>query len=93
MLSLAVVAIAPSFVACSSPPGLQRPSSGVVLQGDATETQLSAFLQREPEAWAWAGGRFDTPDDRATLDASAPQTFSWHADPETSPRAKRLVTS
>ena len=80
-LSSLVVAVAPSLVACSSPPGLQRPTDGVALEGDATQTQLSAFLQREAKEWAWAGGQFDAPDDRATLAASAPQTFSWHADP------------
>jgi len=80
-LTLVVVAVAPSFVACSSPPGLRRPTDGVVLEGDATQTQLSAFLQREAKDWAWAGGQFDTPEDRATLAASTPQTFSWHADP------------
>jgi len=53
----------------------------VVLEGVASRTQLSVFLQREAEDWAWAGGRFDTPDTHATLDASTPQTFSWHADP------------
>jgi hypothetical protein len=76
-----VVAAAPSFVACSSPPGLQRPTDGVRLEGDANEAQLDAFLQREAKDWAWAGGQFDTPDNRATLDAGTPQTFSWHADP------------
>ena len=80
-LSLALVAVAPSFVACSSPPGLQRPTAAVVLEGDASDSQLDVFLQREAKDWAWAGGQFDTPDDRATLDASTPQTFSWHADP------------
>lgn len=53
----------------------------MLLEGSASEAQLSVFLQREAEDWAWAGGQFDTPDDRATLDARTPQTFSWHADP------------
>jgi hypothetical protein len=81
MLSLAIVAVAPSFGACSSPPGLQRATNGVLLEGEASAAQLSTFLQREAEDWAWAGGQFDTPEDRATLDAQMPQTFSWHADP------------
>lgn len=82
-LTLAALAFAPSLVACSSPPGLRPPSAtdGVVFEGGASKTQLSVFLEREPEDWAWAGGRFDTPDTYATLEASTPQTFSWHADP------------
>jgi hypothetical protein len=79
---------APSLVACSSsdPVGphsqpAQISTTGVLLEGDASEAQLSTFLHRKPRDWAWAGGQFDTPDDQAALAADAAQTFSWHADP------------
>ena len=80
---------APNLFACSSSDDLGLHDShpgrisadGVVLQGLASEAQLSTFLDREPRDWAWAGGQFDLPEDEATLAADIPQAFTWHADP------------
>jgi len=79
---------APSLVACSgsdddigphSQPG-PISTSGILLEGDASEAQLSTVLHRKPLRWAWAGGQFDAPEDQATLAADVTQTFTWHAD-------------
>ena len=53
----------------------------VVLEGDASEARLTTFLHEKARDWAWAGGQFETPEDGATLSASQPSTFTWHADP------------
>lgn len=85
MLCLIALVAAPSLVACSSgerqPPPEAISSLGIQLEGDATQAQLSTFLDHKPREWAWAGGQFDAPDDRAPLAADTPQTFAWHADP------------
>ena len=70
--------------ACSDEHGSQAdPISNdpVVFEGDANDAQYDTFQQKEPRDWAWAGGRFDAPDDDETLAAATPSTFAWHADP------------
>jgi len=77
---------APVLVACSSSDA-DRPrydpisTDDVVLEGDASEARLTTFLHEKARDWAWAGGQFETPEDGATLSASQPSTFTWHADP------------
>lgn len=83
-LLLVALAALPSLVACSSSDSSADQnaiSAGVVRDGDATAAQLSTVLQRKALDWAWAGGRFDTPDDQATVAAESRASFSWSADP------------
>ena len=81
-LLAALGAAVPFAPACSSDaaPAAQASIADVLREGDVNETQLRAVLANEAEDWAWAGGQFDTPEDGATLAASAPYEFTWHAD-------------
>ncbi len=86
LLRVALVALlavaAPTLPACADNDALPAgvANADVVRQGDVTESQLSAMLANEPIDWAWAGGQFDSPDPNASMPASTPFEFTWHAD-------------
>jgi hypothetical protein len=62
-------------------------TAGVVRQGSVTDAALIQMVSTEADDWGWAGGVFDTPaadpttTSAATISASEPFTFTWHADP------------
>ncbi|MEI9938812.1 MAG: hypothetical protein WDO69_16455 [Pseudomonadota bacterium] len=85
-LLLIALAATPALAACSSSDDSRAhvdpiSTAGIEREGDASNAQLSTFLHLKPVEWAWAGGQFDTPDDKSTLAADTPVTFTWHADP------------
>jgi hypothetical protein len=82
-LVVVLSAAVPVFSACSSDdsPAVDPTPADVLRQGEVTEGQLRAVLTTEALDWAWAGGQFDTPDDKAVLASDTPFEFTWHADP------------
>ncbi len=81
-LVAALAVAAPTIPACSSndAPAVDPSLASVVRQGDVTDAQLRTVVANKPIDWAWAGGQFDAPDPNASMPATTPFEFTWHAD-------------